>query len=84
MVMEPTLYLRIIAPDGIRCEAEIESASFPGTMAPFTILPGHAPMVAVLEKGIIGYTEGGEPHRLEIGSGFLKVSDNRIVVCAKY
>lgn len=75
--------MRIITPDGIRCEAEIESASFPGAMARFTVLPDHAPMVAVLVKGTIAYTEGGKPQRLEIGSGFLKVSDNRIVVCAK-
>lgn len=82
--MERTLHLKIVACDGVRCEAAIESASFPGTMAPFTVLPGHAPMVAVLEKGTICYTEGGELHQREIGGGFFKVSDNRILVCIKH
>lgn len=82
--MEQTLHLQIVACDGVRCEAIVESASFPGTMAPFTVFPGHAPMVSVLEKGTIDYTEGGEMHKLEIGGGFFKVSDNEILVCIKY
>lgn len=45
------LKLRIIAPDRMVFEGDVESVTLPGTVGSFTVLNRHAPIISSLEKG---------------------------------
>lgn len=44
------------------------------------ILPGHAPLVAATEDGILSYTSGTEQKTLEISGGILSIADNVVSI----
>ena len=77
------LTLHILSPEGTLVSASVSLVSLPGTLSPFTVLPGHAPIVTSLEKGSIRYVEDGEEKFLQISGGFVRVKDNTVTVCAE-
>ena len=42
------MQLIIVAPRGVLCHTAVEKVSFPGALGAFTVLPGHAPLIAQL------------------------------------
>ncbi len=77
------LKLRIIAPDRLVFEGEVESVTLPGTVGSFTVLNNHAPIISSLENGKIAYKGANGQLELAIKSGFAEVSDNTLSVCVE-
>lgn len=77
------LRLRIIAPDRLVYEGEVESVTLPGTLGSFTVLNNHAPIISSLENGKIAYKDVSGITELAIKSGFAEVSDNTLSVCVE-
>lgn len=75
------LKLKIISPKGIILDTEVTWARFPGEMGPFTVLEGHAPLIASLIKGNIVYENEGQEHPIPINSGFAEIADDEIHIC---
>lgn len=75
------MYLTIVAPSGILCHTTVEKVSLPSVLGPFTVLPGHAPLISHLRNGKICYTAGAEEYEQEIRCGFVKIEDDTIEVC---
>lgn len=73
--------LKIVSPEGIRFEGEVESVSFPGMGGSFDVLPNHAPLIAALQEGTVRYEVSGKNQKLPIQSGFVEVKDNVLTVC---
>lgn len=73
--------LKIITPDGIRFEGEVDNVSFPGIAGSFDILSHHAPLIAALGSGEIRYTENGKKQKQLIQNGFVDVKDDVLTVC---
>lgn len=73
--------LQIISPDGSVLNTEAEVVKMPGVEGQFTILEGHAPMIAALKSGSIFYQKEGQKKELKIESGFAEVADDEIKVC---
>ena len=78
-----SIALHILSPEGTLVQAEVSLVSLPGVVSPFTVLPGHAPLVTALEKGDIRYVEAGQEKLLPIKEGFVKVENNEVVVCVE-
>lgn len=78
--MEP-LHLKVISPSGTLFESDVEMVELPGEMGPFTILEGHAPLIAALRSGELVYRHDGEDKRMTIDSGFTEVADDEVLVC---
>lgn len=78
--MEP-LHLKVISPSGTLLETDAEIVSLPGENGPFTILEGHAPLIAALRQGEIVYQRQGTEARMGIESGFAEVADDEVLVC---
>lgn len=78
--MEP-LHLKVISPTGILLDTDAEMVNLPGEMGPFTILEGHAPLIASLRAGELVYRREDEEHTLSIESGFVEVADDEVMVC---
>ena len=77
------LKLRIIAPDKLVFEGEVESVTLPGTIGSFTVLNNHAPIISSLENGIIAYNGANVRVEITIRSGFAEVRDNILSVCVE-
>jgi F-type H+-transporting ATPase subunit epsilon len=77
------MHLTIVAPCGILCFETVEKVSLPGALGTFTILRGHAPLVARLTAGKIVYSTASKEHVQWIKGGFAKVRQDTIEVCVE-
>lgn len=77
------LKLRIIAPDRLVFEGEVEKVTLPGTVGSFTVLNRHAPIISSLEKGRIIYKDAGGDVEVAVISGFAEVKDNVLSICVE-
>lgn len=75
--------VRIITPEKVLFEGESESVTFPGINGSFDVLPHHAPLITALQKGIIRYLVNGKEYEQPIDSGFVKVENDMLTVCAE-
>ena len=78
-----TIALHIISPEGTIVKADVSLVSLPGIVSPFTVLPGHAPLITALSKGSVRYVEDGEEKRVPIREGFVEVRENTVTVCVE-
>jgi len=77
------LRLRIIAPDRLVFEGDVESVSLPGTVGAFTVLNNHAPIITSLEKGKIAYKDKNGSTDVVVKSGFAEVKNNILSICVE-
>lgn len=76
--------LVIVAPHGVLRRTQVGQVSLPGEMGAFTVLKGHAPLIAHLTAGDIVYVpEDGAEERLAVTGGFVRVYKDEIEVCAE-
>lgn len=74
--------VKLYTPDSTRT-FEAESLLFPGSQAPFSVLPGHAPIISTLDAGVISWRSGGKEESLKIMSGVVRLSDDSMEICAE-
>lgn len=78
------LQLKIVSPERIEFEGDVERVLVPGSMGQFEILTNHAPIISSLDKGKVVYTlPSGERVPLEIIGGFVEVQKNVVSVCVE-
>lgn len=76
------LKLKIVSPERIEFEGEVESVLVPGSLGQFEILVNHAPIISSLDKGRVTYTlSGGEKRSINICGGFVEVQKNIVSLC---
>lgn len=76
--------LKVISPESVVFEGEVDSVTLPGTMGGFTVLKNHASLISTLTAGtLLVYMPAGstEEQRQEIGGGLVDVDNNVISVC---
>ena len=74
--------LKVISPEAVNFEGEVEAVTLPGAMGAFTVLKNHASLISTLSAGALIYTiAGGGEQRLEIEGGIVDVDNNVISVC---
>lgn len=77
------LKLRIIAPDRLVFEGDVESVTLPGTVGSFTVLDRHAPIISSLENGKIAYKDANGQAEVAVRSGFAEVRNNVLSICVE-
>ena len=78
------LKLKIVSPERIEFDGDVESILVPGTQGQFEILTDHAPIISTLDKGVVEYgTPNAEKVRLEILGGFVEVQQNTVSLCVE-
>ena len=78
------LKLKIVSPERIEFDGEIESVLVPGSQGQFEILTDHAPIISTLDKGVVEYgLPKGEKVQLEILGGFVEVQQNVVSLCVE-
>jgi F-type H+-transporting ATPase subunit epsilon len=75
--------LAIISPEKTLYRGDAEWVMLPGVKGAFTILERHAPIISSLNKGNIGYRQGGKEVSLAIDGGFVEAKNNVVTVCVE-
>jgi F-type H+-transporting ATPase subunit epsilon len=81
--MAGQLTLRIIAPDRIVLDEQVDSVRLPGADGSFGVLPRHAPLVAALVAGVLRYRQGDAERLLFVSDGFCEVRANVVRIVAE-
>lgn len=82
--MSKTFKLKIISPDGLLLDREVESLTVPTTSGEITILANHIPLMTQLAHGEMLATVGDEQLPIAVAGGFLKIENNEVDVLADY
>jgi len=78
------LKLKIVSPERIEFNGEVESVLVPGSQGQFEILNDHAPIISTLEKGVVEYgLPKGQKVQLDILGGFVEVQQNVVSLCVE-
>ena len=73
------LKLKIVSPERVEFEGQVESVKVPGMMGNFEILTGHAPIISSLQNGLVEY----DGKQLAVTGGFVAVQKNEVSVCVE-
>lgn len=74
------LTVSIYSPERKLLEEPAVSVGLPGRKGAFTVLRGHANLVAELEAGVVHVQTGSRDEIYVVDSGFAEVKDNRVIV----
>ena len=74
--------LKLIAPDGVKYEAEATAVKLPTPDGEIEILPNHMPLVSLLSPGEIVILNNSETKYLATEGGVVEIADNLVKVLA--
>lgn len=79
-----SLKLKIVSPEKVVFDGDVESVTVPGTLGEFQILKDHAPLISLLDDGKLVYVNKDGEHVMNISGGFVEVQKNTVSVCAEF
>lgn len=83
MASERAFELRIITPDRVFYEGEVEMVEFNTTEGELGVLKGHIPLTSIIKPGILTITEGEEVKEAALHAGFAEILPDRITIMAE-
>jgi F-type H+-transporting ATPase subunit epsilon len=78
-----SLTLEIVTPERAIVREEVEEVEIPGADGYFGVLPGHTPLLASLQVGVLWYRKGQEKFYLALAFGFAEVLPDRVTILAQ-
>jgi|SRR5438552_3139267 len=79
----PNLALQIVSADRLLVEEQVDEVEIPGADGYLGILPGHTPLLALLQVGELWYRRGQEKVYLSIAFGFAEIQPDRVTILAE-
>ncbi len=77
------LTVELITPErSLITETEVDQLVAPSVDGEVTILPRHAPLLTILDPGIVLVRRDGSDEVLAVSGGFLQVQENRVTILA--
>lgn len=73
--------LKIISAHDTLFTGEASVVTLPGVNGKFTVLPRHAPLIAVLTQGQVRYVDGQQENYIEVKGGLVDVENDVVSVC---
>ena len=83
MAQPSQIALEIVTPDRPVVHEQVDEVQAPGAAGYFGVLPGHTPMLALLQVGTLWYRKGGEKSYLAVAGGVAEVTADRVIVLAQ-
>ena len=77
------IQLLVVSADRSLVNETVDEVEIPGFDGYFGVLPGHTPLLAVLQVGELWYRQGQEKHYLAIAFGFAEVLPERVTILAQ-
>jgi F-type H+-transporting ATPase subunit epsilon len=78
------LQLRVVSADRMLVNETVDEVQIPGADGYFGVLPGHTPLLAMLQVGQLSYRRGQETHFLAVAHGFAEVGPDQVTVLAEF
>jgi F-type H+-transporting ATPase subunit epsilon len=79
------LELEIVTPEGVQLHETIDELTAPSVDGEFGVLPGHRPLLAALQTGLISFRVGNKTTQVAVGPGFVEIhQDKAVVLTDKY
>ena len=75
--------LRIITPDRIFYEGDVEMVEFNTTEGEIGIYQGHAPLTVIVKPGVLKITQGDTVKYAALHSGFVQILADKITILAE-
>jgi len=73
---------KIVTPERVVYESEIDQATIPTAQGEITVLPNHISLVGVLKPGELMVKKGKEEVIMAVSGGMIEVAKNKVVVLA--
>jgi F-type H+-transporting ATPase subunit epsilon len=83
MALPAHLALEIVTPDRAIVHDQVDEVQVPGSEGYFGVLPGHTPLLSMLQVGQLWYRKGAEKFFLSVAFGLVEVLPDRVVVLAQ-
>ncbi len=83
MAIPKHLRLEFVTPERAIVREDVDEVELPGEEGYFGVLPGHAPLLAMLKAGELWFRVGGEKHYAFVDAGFVEVVPDRVSVLAQ-
>lgn len=77
------LRLKIVSPEKIVYQGDVDSVLVPGTKGSFEILNDHAPIISSLSEGTVEYSTKEGKKQFNIHGGFVEVKRNEVSLCVE-
>jgi F-type H+-transporting ATPase subunit epsilon len=78
--MADTLRLRIVTPERLLLDEDVDEVTAPGVVGEFGVLPNHTTFLSALQPGRLLYKRGGQTQAMAISGGFAEVINNVMTV----
>ena len=83
MSSDNIIKFEIVTPERTVLKEEVVQVSVPTKEGEITVLPGHIPLVASLNPGVIEIVKEDSTHNImSVSGGFIEVSKDRVVILA--
>ncbi len=84
MADNQNFHLRIITPDRLFYEGDVDMVEFNTTEGEIGVLPGHIPLTVIVKPGILVISEkGGEEKEAALHAGFAEILPEGITILAE-
>ena len=83
MAENKSFQLRIITPDRVFYEGEVDMVEFNTTEGEIGVLPGHIPLTVIIKPGILNIYEADGEKQAALHSGFAEILPERITILAE-
>jgi F-type H+-transporting ATPase subunit epsilon len=83
MALPAHLALEIVTPDRAIVHENVDEVQVPGSEGYFGVLPGHTPLLSMLQVGQLWYRKGTEKFYLSVAFGLAEVLPDRVIILAQ-
>jgi len=74
--------LKLLTPERLVLDTEVEEVYAPGVVGEFGVLPGHISFLTALAIGVLRYRSQGQDHYVSVSGGFAEVVNDVVTVLA--
>ena len=77
MALPTHIALQVVSADRMLVNETVDEVEIPGSDGYFGVLPGHTPLLTLLQVGQLWYRQGQDIHYLAVAFGFAEVQPRR-------
>ena len=83
MALPTQLQLQIVSTNRSLVKEQVDEVEIPGAQGYLGVLPGHTPLLTILDVGVLWYRQGQEKHYLAIAFGFAEIQADGVTILAQ-
>jgi F-type H+-transporting ATPase subunit epsilon len=75
-----TIHVKVITPNRLLAEADVDSISLPSLEGEIGVLPGHRPLFVGIGKGLVRFRVDSDEESFAIKGGYAQVQPEKVLV----